>query len=461
MVASTVLLLAGCSSNAGSDGGAVSPGQDSGAAAYDSGAPDSQGHEASVVDASADAPAEASGEGGGLPVDAGPCADPLLEGTECASDDAGTSYCNNGTCGPWTVGKHNTPPPIPLLSSGGTNSSVQLYVITYDSDPLRQEIEDYTGWIGTSDWISVLTQYGFTSIDFVENVQLHKPPPVDDPNFPGVAYGPDTMSAYAQSLIDDFILPPAADNVLYAFFMPYQPQSFYDPYSSGLCISEYAYHLHDTEADGGVSPLHAIVGTECDHLNGILGSSAASMETNFSHELAEWFTDPDDVGYRFPPTALGWSAGPEVADMCSFTQFGYTDPVHGYQMVPIWSNAAIAAGEPPCQPWPSSPPYLSVDSPSDAFQMVTPGQNLSIKLTGWASAPYGAWPIFAIDQFGVADFVANPELSAEIITNGGEVTMTVSIPSNATSGQQDSIWIESLTADNQYVGGWLVGLQVQ
>jgi hypothetical protein len=400
--------------------------------------------------------------GAGCADAAGPCASPLAEGTACAFGDAGAGFCNNGTCGPWTVAAHHAPPAIPLLGDGGAATSVSLYVVTFDGDPLRRDIEAYASWLGSSSWISVLPQYGFKSIDSVTNVELRTPPPVADPAHPGIAYGPDTMSAYAQSLIDVGAVPPAAPNVLYAVFLPHQPNSFYAGSAQGLCKDlGYGYHSHMTLADGGLSPLHVLVETECDHLIGVLGSSMTAMQTTFSHELAEWAMDADDRGYRFPPTSLGGTAGPESADMCSFTQFGFTDPIFGYQAVPVWSNEAIAAGQSPCQPWNSKVPFANVDGPSDDYISVTPGQTLTVPLVGWATAPTTAWRISTIDQWGPGDFEANPVLGASTITNGGHVAMSLTIPATATSGQKDVVWIESSTLDQRYVAGWMVGLSVK
>jgi hypothetical protein len=376
--------------------------------------------------------------------------------------DGSPSYCNNGACGPWVVGNHSVPPAIPRLSDAPTVSTVRkMVVVTYDDDPLRSDIESYAAWLGTSAWVSVLKQYGFTSITEVDNVRLEKAPPMDDPKRPGIAWGADTMNDYAQALIDDGVLPPAAVDVIYAIFIPHHDRSAYTGFTGGLCNDDYAYHSSATLPGGSASPLHLLVVTECDHSIGIFGSSLTVMQGSFSHEFAEWASDADDHGYRFPDTTLGGVVGREDADMCSFTQFGYTDPTFGYSAVPIWSNAAIASGDSPCQPWPANVPFLNVDSDSDEYRVVRPGDTLTVELTGWSTKPYGAWPIVTIDQFGSGDFAVNPQLSAPRITNGGHVTITVTIPEDAKPGQRDAIWIESLTDDNQYVAGWPVGFQVE
>jgi hypothetical protein len=274
----------------------------------------------------------------------------------------------------------------------------------------------------------------------------------------GLRAGPDVR--YAQSLIDKGILPPADQSTLYAIWLPYEPNSFYASAKSGLCKSEFAYHAHTVFDDGGVSPLHVLVGTECDHQIGIFGSRVPVMQGSFSHEFAEWQSDADDLGFRFATTSLGGTAGPENADMCSFTEFGYIDPIFGYHAVPIWSNEAIANGDAPCQPWNTKTPFFNVSTPND-YQRVKAGKTTTVEISGYATAPTTAWRISTIDQWGPGDFVANPQLSAQTITNGGKVKLTVTIPPDAKSGQQDVVWIESSTLDNHFVAGWMVGFQVE
>jgi Kazal-type serine protease inhibitor domain len=185
------------------------------------------------------------------------------------------------------------------------------------------------------------------------------------------------------------------------------------------------------------------------------------MTRDASHEIVEASTNPRQGGYNFNASVVPgvssvwsiWNGGDvELADLCQgtriFQTIGAKSPSGGWEFQRVWSNKAAALGGDPCVPT-ISDPYYSVSVPS-GWYAATPGETLSIPVTGWSASTTGNWFLnrdvstaAASTSFASSDAVITSSLGisspagcgARYAMNASDTaTLTVTVPSTAKAG---------------------------
>jgi hypothetical protein len=322
-------------------------------------------------------------------------------GTKCVASDAAVPQVFAPSF--VKVDPGGVPSPPFVVSSGGPVIARPIFVpITFDGDPLRDELEDAVSSIGcTSYWHSIVRDYGVG--DAVMATSAH------------VASAPPAVMTSAQ--VGLFLRNAIATNEAPA---PIENRSLYDlsfPKTTDLslgslhsCVGFLAYHYETTTANGTKIPF--VVLPECDSVGAQTAwgwpdlTSADVITVTLSHELVEAVTDPLPLSapaYNTPERdGIAWvdNSGGEIGDMCETSAATIVTSSDFLFMVQrAWSNRAAFTGVDPCQP--SSDPFLAaVPALPDAvasFTGTTPGialaigeqKTIAIRLAaprGWADA---------------------------------------------------------------------------
>ena len=255
--------------------------------------------------------------------------------------------------------------------------------------------------------------------------------------------------------------------------------------------------LDDDIACGSVNGHHAPFGDLGDGfavVNRCQGDARSMLEAVTvagSHEIAEAVTDTDDGWHLpIPPAVPGWQIeatpwlsynGPnnpyqphvEIGDLCNDTRF----TEGGFVFQRTFSDAAAAAGEDPCVPH-LAIPYYSVSTPQDWFAG-QPGETVSIPVAGWSSAPTEDWFVTVALKSPTREGFAVATRSDTTTTVGGTtlemvndarvITLDVTIPASAASGDRATMYLESARVDADGIIGpvgddlahrWMVGVYV-
>jgi hypothetical protein len=173
--------------------------------------------------------------------------------------------------------------------------------------------------------------------------------------------------------------------------------------------------------------------------------------TTASHEFAEAATDLNPPhgfaihratpGSITPAMDTPWlELGAEIGDLCA----GSREQEGPLAFQRVWSVGAAAAGGDPCIP--ALPrPYYNVTAPAE-WTAFGARRTLTIPLTGWSTGPRGDWYVAAqvYEETTTNDFtldLAGSPDATGMINNGVTLTLTVTAPAGATSGDWATIKI--------------------
>jgi hypothetical protein len=320
------------------------------------------------------------------------------------------------------VGPHATLPQIPD-QGGDVLQNVQLVTVTFGDDPDRAQREAFGEWIVTSDWLAAVgEEYGV-------GPGTHQPGRLSDPT------PASTSDSAIQMLLTDRIrdgslpVPPAgASDFLYMVYFP--STTVVDDGGLRLAcagLGGQGYHW-DLDVDGARISYGISIGCPTGPL-----AELDDSELGASHEIIEAITD------AHPSVAKAWSitnpndpwsvGGGETADLCLGQ--GLQDPA-GFWVQRVWSNRAAQAGGPPCIPVPPDTPYFNVTA-ARSLLPITAGQQARFTLQGWSTAPVSPWKLQAL--LGGGTLRVQVALDRADLQNGQSATLTVTAPSQATSGQ--------------------------
>jgi hypothetical protein len=333
-------------------------------------------------------------------VDAGADADAgyVPRGTRCVASDAAAPPVFAPS---FVKGPGGPPSPPFVVSSGGPVIAHPIFVpITFDGDPLRDEVEDALASIGcTTFWRSIVSDYGVG--DAVTDVPVHLA------NTAPAALSATQVGVFLRNAITANEAPaPLKNQTIYVLFFPKTTDL-----SNGTdhgCGGFLGYH-HETTANGMKVPF--VVIPRCDVLGpptawGWPDLTGVDLTTvTLSHELVEAVTDPFGLSapaYQRPePAGIAWlgNVGGEIGDMCQRSPAIVTPSDFPFTVQRSWSNRAAFTGVDPCQP--SSDPFLAaVPTLPDVVASVTgttPGialpfggqKTIDVRLAapeGWADA---------------------------------------------------------------------------
>jgi len=147
----------------------------------------------------------------------------------------------------------------------------------------------------------------------------------------------------------------------------------------------------------------------------------------------------------------------EVGDLCQGLSGTY-DGTHTAQR--IWSNQEAKAGTgSPCAPVPSDEVFVNVTPLFTGIQPVTAGTTTFL-LTGWSNnaAAAGSWALSASTLSGTDTM---PTLNAPSVSDGTHVSLTLTFPLTANSGDQTVVEVSSIEPVSGASNYWPMIFQVQ
>ena len=336
---------------------------------------------------------------------------------QCFTSLEGASYSIEGFNPP----ADPFPVPFPPMGShGGTPlSKMQLQTITFAGDPVTTAAQSFGSFVVGSQWLQSITQDYRTANPYVATnangvVPAYTSGQIDAPTLLTTNFANHTLT-----------VPSDTTGLLYMVYVP----------SAGCANTSYhgAFTYNGTEIAYGF----------------VCGWDGSDDARVVSHEIGEAITDPyDGKGYYFDQSNGPWFdlnasnhgfLESEVADVCTTRA---TESV--WTLDEIWSLSSAAAGHAPCVPFPSNVTYFNVSPsapgvPWTAWNtqplVIAKGTQMNVTLTGWTvPASSATWQLFTQPhQYNAFPLTAN--LSMPTISVGNPVTLTLGVPSNATSGQ--------------------------
>jgi hypothetical protein len=223
-------------------------------------------------------------------------------------------------------------------------------------------------------------------------------------------------------LVTNAIVPQPDGETIYMFYIP-QATTLYR--AGGLMCTQLAGY-HELDVAGGQLVPMAVV-ADCD-------GTIENVTRLASHELIEAVTDPTYNGwYVDGPADSRWANayGQEVADLC---QFGPNTTEGGWTVERYWSPLAAASGANPCVPA-GDDVYKSVTANGSDVLRATPGQTLTIELTGWATGPTPPWqPVYE---------ATDADVSIPLVSAGAPATMTLTLHPDAVPGTITEVDVDS------------------
>jgi hypothetical protein len=317
-------------------------------------------------------------------------------------------------------------------NDGYVMQNTRLVTITYDDDDNRATNEAFGDFIFGSSYYAMLSnEYGFGG--GMQVATLHWPAPT--PTTQGSNDILDSLRAAMDAGMVPLPMDTKDDNVLYAIYIG-KTGAVSDGTNGASCTDWEGYHSY-ASYNGTKFPYTIIA--DC-------GLGIIEVTSTASHEVIETVSDPYDtpLGYimdkNLPDLWYG-DTGQEIADMCDFENYTYEG---GFALQPIWSNAAAAAGNPPCVPQTSWPYYGFSVSPSSA-PTVAAGSTVIFTITGWSFSPRKNWNVdwYPASYSDLTQTEMKPTLSSTTINNGKSVTIKLTVPSTAKSGSVGSVDIFS------------------
>ncbi len=338
---------------------------------------------------------------------------------------------------------------------GQVLKSPKFVIITFDGDPLREDIEKFAQGIGaTAYWKAVTAEYGVGPATVAGTVHVATAAPKTIDGTELEQWLTDNVTAPAQGW-------PAADvDVVYAVFYP-----------DGTTVNE-------TDSAG------RIVGTSCMDFGGYHSEFALpSMQVPYvlvprcqgrgygqgsfhstlagSHEFVEVATDPlpftNPAFAQLDANHLLWVyliGGGEVSDMCA------QDPAAAYRPDDLpymiqrsWSNAAALAGQDPCVPATPGVYFNATVTAEDvkvqglATQAirVPVGKDRTIDVNLFSTAPLDAWSV-SVDTM---DPALSASLDVDTGQNGDVLKLTISSRSRLAHGA-GAIYLTSRSNDAEH-----------
>lgn len=253
-------------------------------------------------------------------------------GAEGGSDGGDDGGADGGVLNPDLL----RPPPV--VSSDGTVASLPVFVpITFDGDPLRDELEDFIASVGCSSWWrATAASYGIADAISADPIHLAE--------VPAAALTDGQVRTWLSKKINsDPRFPRPGINVVYVIFYP--TETVINMGGGQSCNSFGGYH-NSTGVGGNDAP-YAVI-PRCSGLDFLTAVT--------SHELIEYATDPTPGVGGYPSVADEWVAwslfgGSEVGDLCEHgREANYTPTDYPFAVQRSWSNEQAFLGNDPCVP---------------------------------------------------------------------------------------------------------------
>jgi len=350
---------------------------------------------------------------------------------------------SSSSSGGFVTAPHVPPPGVTADNPADVLAHMELVTVTLAGDPRRPMEEAFGDFIVTTNWYATVgADYGVGTATHLAKVALSD-------TFATPPSGTDVETLIMKRIADGTLPSPYAPNhdVLYVVYLP-DASSLDSPPVAGV---------HSWLVSPGGTPIATLAMVQNTPWEG------KDITTSIaSHEIMEAATDPYGDGYKGrpkedpcdPPSRFLATTG-EVGDLCE----GSNVTEGGFTLQRIWSNSAATSGD-PCIPAPAGELIANVSPAPSHTQSVPRGGSLTFKLTGWSSAPTAPWTINAVtEHLDWPTFEPAPILSQSTIDNGGEATLTLSVPASAMPTSIATVFVIS-TAPGVY-GSWPVSIEAE
>ena len=305
-------------------------------------------------------------------------------------------------------------PALPqLVSQGGPVLAHPRFVpIVFAGDSQTATLGAFMSAVGSSTyWTSVAAEYGIGPASATAPIVVNETPAaqVDDAD----------IRAWLADKLDgshaDFGTPDAS-----AIYVVYYPAATTIT-NAGLgtsCSSFGGYH-GDTKI-GATQVVYAVI-ARCPNL----------VDTTVtSHELFEASTDPYFTAYANLDDPGSSGIGGEIGDLCESYPI-VTPPDLGYAVVPVWSNAASAAGKKPCVPNDGAPNFGTM--PAQRTVTIAPGDTATIQLVAFSDQPTAPWTVEVSQSAYDWSEKLDMTLCRATAQNGESIPLTLTRPMTATN----------------------------
>jgi hypothetical protein len=329
----------------------------------------------------------------------------------------------------------NHPRSAQTITLGGPTLTLPVFVpITFPTDDLRNEEEDFIDSVGCTDyWRTIASDYGVGQAIAGPHVRLTEAAPstIDDNQI---------QTWLGMKIKSDPSFPQPDSNTLYVIFYPEGTQITLQGELSCQAFGGYhnSAHVQNRDVPYAVVP-------NCGGFEKLSGIDAITGTT--SHELIEAVTDPipeHNPAYGLPePDALGWvlAGGGEVGDMCEFKQDAFFVPQsYPFWVQRTWTNKSGFTLNDPCQPSLPGPFFnaaarvldqLTVDvglGPQPARGVKLPlGQNTTVDVFAFSTGVVPSWSLSVYDSAQLRG--QQPELtlslSKTMVNNGDLVHLSI------------------------------------
>jgi hypothetical protein len=345
---------------------------------------------------------------------------PDAGGDDAATFDAGDHDTGADASTPFVSAPHGLPPLLTLHTTK-VLAAPQLVTVTFTGFAKQADVEAFGDFVVGSKWLDAVGRdYGVGLGTHVAKARLAE-------TAPAKITDAQIVSLLKARITDGTLPAPSATNDALVFLV-YFPQATTVDDGTGtvLCADDYSGY-HAIAKSSGTTFGYAVL-PDCD-------GKLDSLTSTASHEIIEAATDPDDAWYLDVPSDDPWSGlqNAEVGDLCE-----WNDPVREgpWALQRSWSNAAAAAGLNPCIPQGkvTSGAMMGVTAAPPKVVTLKPGASTTFTLTGWSSAPVAGWELHTFITDG-ADFDPQPMLSTTNVSNGGAVTVTLTVPTKDLHGK--------------------------
>jgi hypothetical protein len=375
--------------------------------------------------------------------------------------------------------------PIPLVDRGPgpVIDHMKIVTVTFVGDANRDTYRAFDQAIGgTSWWQSTLMPYGLSPSQVIAEVELPD-------TFSGTTTDDSALRTYFSTQIESGVLPPPDGETLYVVYATRTMSVTLSTLGSS-CSGFEGYHdafaTHVPPPDGGAAdagPTAAVTAAYAmvfDCFNGGINGITSVA----SHEIAEAATDPDvDMNLAYymetnaawlqqtgtnPMTGAVTTAG-EVGDLC----VDYDVTEGSYVLQRIYSNAAAALSENPCQP--TSTTYfggavrtskaLTNGILADGFVSVKPGESTDVLIDVFSQAALPSDLTLSVGGLNFGGGVqlittgVTTSLSNKTVHNGDGVVLTINAASTVAPGRYPFVVRAELSASD--TNDWPVILIVQ
>jgi hypothetical protein len=407
-------------------------------------APDAGPEAAITLEASVDSAPQA---------DAGPDAAPDGDGyvnqaPHCVRTDAGVAAAFDAGAEPDVVALPQ------VVGFGGTTLHHPTFIsVTFPSDTLADQLEDFTASVGCTDYWHAITA------DYAVGEAVAGPPVAVTEKAP-TTIDDNQIAAWLVAKIDskDPQFPRPATDTVYALWYPESTTITLEGAQS--CSGFGGYHNGTQLADG--TPVSYAVVPRCPQQGG--GTVMDGLTTAASHEFIEACTDPQPMtapAFAAPDSNhSGWlfAEASEVGDMCEFDQSAYYQPPgYPWYVQKIFSNSAAWAGTNPCVPADSPSYFYAAAQVPDMESLDLVGDGMPVP-TAVVTLAVGATVTVPVLLVGSAD-VTSMQLQAfdlnQFTGQPSVLTLTLS-PDTGAPGQTVQLTITKMSAEPMGAGGFAI-----